>query len=132
MDLDLKNELITNIREWIQLDNDIRELNKELRNRKKKQETVSKTILDIMRNNEIDEFNVAGGKLLYAKKTIKKPITKKSLTTILSKYYKGDISQALELNTFIMSNREEVVKESIQRKINKVSLVSNQTAQETE
>ncbi len=132
MDLDLKNELITNIREWIQLDNDIRELNKELRNRKKKQETVSKTILDIMRNNEIDEFNVAGGKLLYAKKTVKKPITKKSLTTILSKYYKGDISQALELNTFIMSNREEVVKESIQRKINKASLAFNQTAQETE
>lgn len=132
MDLDLKNELITNIREWIQLDNDIRELNKELRNRKKKQESVSKTILDIMRNNEIDEFNVAGGKLLYAKKTVKKPITKKSLTTILSKYYKGDISQALELNTFIMSNREEVVKESIQRKINKGNIASNQTAQETE
>lgn len=132
MELDLKNELISNIREWIQLDNDIRELNKELRNRKKKQETVSKTILDIMRNNEIDEFNVAGGKLLYAKKTVKKPITKKSLTTILSKYYKGDISQALELNTFIMSNREEIVKESIQRKMNKANLSSNQTVQETE
>ena len=119
MQADLKTELINNIRDWIQLDNEIHELNKELRIRKKKQETISKTIVEAMRENEIDEFNVTGGKLLYSKKTLKKPITKKSLTTILSKYYKGDISQALEMNNFIMTNREEITKESIQRKLSK-------------
>jgi hypothetical protein len=37
--------------------------------------------------------------------------------SILSKYYKGDISQAIEMNNFILENREEVVKESIKRTI---------------
>jgi len=37
----------------------------------------------------------------------------------LSKYYEGDISQAIEMNKFIMDNREEVVKETIKRTINK-------------
>jgi hypothetical protein len=47
---------------------------------------------------------------------VKKPINKKSLLTILSKYYNGDIVQALEMNNFIMSNREEVTKEAIVRR----------------
>ena len=32
--------------------------------------------------------------------------------------YKDDESKAMELNNFIMENREEVVKETITRKIN--------------
>ena len=35
----------------------------------------------------------------------------------LSKFYKGDIEKATELNDYINNNREEVVKESIERKI---------------
>ena len=50
---------------------------------------------------------------------MKKPITKKNLVTILSKYYEGDISQALEMNKFIMDNREDVMKETIKRTIDK-------------
>jgi hypothetical protein len=60
--------------------------------------------------------------LVFSQTTVKKPITKKNLVTILSKYYEGDISQALEMNKFIMENREEVVKESIKRSINKEAL----------
>ena len=70
-----------------------------------------------MKENEIDEFNVKDGKIMYSKTNVKKPITKKNLMSILSKYYKGDISQAIEMNNFILENREEVVKESIKRTI---------------
>jgi hypothetical protein len=37
----------------------------------------------------------------------------------LSKYYKGDILKATELNEFILDNREEVIKETLVRKISK-------------
>ena len=43
----------------------------------------------IMSENEIDEFDLKDGKLVYAKKSVKKPITKKALMDILSKYYEG-------------------------------------------
>ena len=36
---------------------------------------------------------------------------------ILSTYYNGDITKAVELNNYIIDNREEVVKETIERKI---------------
>ena len=37
----------------------------------------------------------------------------------LSKYFKGDLLKAGELNTYIIENREEVVKESIVLKLDK-------------
>jgi hypothetical protein len=68
-----------------------------------------------MRKNEIDCFDINDGQLLYDKKSVKKPITKKVLFDILSKYYKGDSDKASDMQNYIMENREEVVKESIIR-----------------
>ena len=112
-----KAELVQNIRDWIAVDNEIRELNKELRMRKAKQQKISQTLMQTMKDNEIDEFDITGGKLMYSKKTLKKPLSKKNLLGILSKYYKDDETQAIEMNNFIMSNREEVIKETLKRKI---------------
>lgn len=114
-----KTELVQSIRDWIAIDNEIRELNKELRIRKTKQQQISQTLMQTMKDKEIDAFDITGGKITYNKKTVKKPITKKNLLGILSKYYKDDETQAIEMNTFIMNNRDEIVKESIGRKINK-------------
>jgi len=117
-----KAELIQIIKDWIQVDNEIRNLNKELRTRKEKIKKISQNLMKTMKENEIDEFDIKGGKLMYSKTNVKKPITKKNLVSILSKYYNGDISQALEMNKFIMENREETVKETIKRTIDKEPL----------
>ena len=112
-----KAELVQLIKDWITTDNEIRELNKQAKQRKDKLKKVSHNLINTMKENEIDEFNVKDGKIMYSKTNVKKPITKKNLMSILSKYYKGDISQAIEMNNFILENREEVVKESIKRTI---------------
>jgi hypothetical protein len=112
-----KAELVQLIKDWITTDNEIRELNKQAKQRKDKLKKVSQNLINTMKENEIDEFNVKDGKIMYSKTNVKKPITKKNLMSILSKYYKGDISQAIEMNNFILENREEVVKESIKRTI---------------
>jgi hypothetical protein len=112
-------EMVKIIKDWITMDNDIRNINKELRVRKEKLKKISQSLMKTMKENEIDEFDIKGGKLVFSQTTVKKPITKKNLVTILSKYYEGDISQAIEMNKFIMDNREEVVKESIKRSIDK-------------
>ena len=112
-----KAELVQIIREWITTDTEIRTMNKELRARKEKLKKVSDNLMKTMKENEIDEFDIKGGKLMYTKTKVKKPITKKNLAVILSKFYNGDVSQAIEMNNFIMNNREEVVKESIKRSL---------------
>jgi hypothetical protein len=116
--MDTKENLIKTIKEWVRLDNEIRALKKEESKRNAEKKTVSNNLIEIMKKNEIDEFDIKDGQICYTKKHIKKPITKKMLTDILSKYFKGDTSKANEINDFILDNREEIIKESIVRKIN--------------
>ena len=112
-----KTELVGSIKEWIRLDNEIRNLNKEIRDRETQMTKISQNLMSTMKDNNIDEFNVKEGKLIYSKKQVKKPITKKYLTDVLLKYYKGDDEQATELNSFINENREATTKETIRRHI---------------
>jgi coenzyme F420-reducing hydrogenase alpha subunit len=114
-----KEELVQTIREWVKIDNEIQQLQKEVAIRKKDKIKISSQLMDIMKKNEIDCFDLKDGQILYSKKNIKKPITKKILNDVLVKFYKGDYMKATELNDFIMQNRGEITKESIIRKINK-------------
>lgn len=115
--MDTKDALIKTIKEWVRIDNELRSLQNEIKIRKDNKKKISETLMITMKRNEIDCVDINDGQLCYTKKNIKKPITKKLLTDILTKYYKGDMSKANELNDFIIENREEVVKENIERKI---------------
>jgi coenzyme F420-reducing hydrogenase alpha subunit len=117
--METKDQLIKTIKEWVKLDNDIRKLQKEIAQRKNDKKTLSTTLIDVMKKNEIDNFDISNGQICYNKKNVKKPITKKALLDILSKYYKGDLLKASEANSFILDNREEEVKETIVLKLNK-------------
>ena len=85
--------------------------------RENDKKNISKDLMEVMKKNDIDCFDLKDGQLMYTKKNVKKPITKKNLVGILSNFYKGDVEKAIELNDFIMENREEVVKENIVRKV---------------
>lgn len=115
----IKELLIQNIKEWVKLDNEIKAFKKEERKRNEEKKKLSSILIDLMKTNEIDCVDLKDGQLCYTQKTIKKPITKKVLLDILAKYFKGDIEKAENINEFILDNREEVVKESITRKITK-------------
>jgi hypothetical protein len=117
--METKDQLIKTVKEWVKIDNDIRALQKEVKKRIAEKKTISKDLMDVMRENEIDCFDLKDGQITYTKKNVKKAITKKSLLDILSKYCGGDVMKASEINNYIMENREDVVKENIVRKINK-------------
>ena len=117
--MDTKEHLIKTIKEWVRLDNDIRKLQKEEKQRKDDKKNISNVLMEIMKKNEIDVFDINDGQICYTKKNIKKPITQKILMNVLSDYFKGDILKATELNEYIRDNREEVVQETIVRKITK-------------
>lgn len=111
------DQLKQNVREWVRLDNEIRALNKEMTTRRDEKKKISKRLIDVMRDNKLDIFDLKDGQLMYVKKNKKKPITQKQLITLLSTYYKEDVSKAEEIHNYLMDNREEVVQETIQRKI---------------
>jgi Family of unknown function (DUF5760) len=114
-----KEQLVNIIKEWVKIDNDIRKLQKEVNVRKKEKSKMSGELINIMKQHEIECFDLKDGQLLYTKKNVKKPITKKVLLNILGKYYNGDYMKAAEVNDFILTNREEHIRESLVHKIDK-------------
>jgi hypothetical protein len=117
--MDTKEELIHNIKEWITLDNEISTLQKEMKERKEKKKKLTENLVVTMKKNELDCFDINGGALLYKKNKVKKAITGKTLMTTLQEYYKNNSTVAEEVTKFILDNREEQIKETIKRKIDK-------------
>lgn len=120
--MNTKQKLVQNIREWVKLDNEIRALKKEEKARQTEKKQLNENLIEIMKSNEIDCVDIKDGQICYTQKNVKKPITKKNLMTILTKYFKGDMEKAENINEFILDNREETIKETITRKITKDKL----------
>lgn len=114
--LETKEQLINKIREWVRVDNEMRVIQKEMVIRKKEKKNISKELMEVMKLNNIDVFDLKDGQLVYASKEVKKPISKKHLLTVLAMYFNGNEDKASELNGFIMDNREVVTKEQLVRK----------------
>jgi len=116
--MDDRSHLIDNVKEWIHLDNELKTLRKEMKERRNKKKEITKALVNVMKTNEIDCFDITGGQLIYSKKNVKKPLTKKHLLTSLSDYFKDDKHIVKELGVFILNSRESNVKEDIRRKFN--------------
>jgi hypothetical protein len=117
--METKEELVTNIKEWIKIDGEILKLQNEIKDRKNKKKALTESLVTVMKKNEIDCFDINGGSLIYKKSKVKKPINAKSLMTTLKSYFSSNPVQAEEITKFVMDNREEQVKETIKRKIDK-------------
>jgi hypothetical protein len=117
--METKDQLVANIKEWIKNDNEIAALQKEIKVRRNKKKSLSTALMSTMKTNSIDCFDINGGSIIYKKTTSKKPLNAKSLVTALQNYYKANPTLAEEVSKFILENREEQVKESVVRKMDK-------------
>jgi hypothetical protein len=114
-----KEELISNIKEWIKIDNDIAKLKAEIKDRTNKKKLLTTNLVTVMKTNSIDCFDINDGALVYKQTKSKKSITGKTLLAALQNYYKEQPNLAEDLTKHVLDSREEVVKETIKRKINK-------------
>ena len=117
--METKEELVINVKEWIKIDNEILQLKAQVKEKNLKKKQLTDSLMNVMKKNEIECFDINGGALIYKKNTIKKPITGKTLLTTLQKYYANDQKMAEELTKHVLESREEKVKETIKRKIDK-------------
>jgi hypothetical protein len=117
--METKQELITHIKEWIQIDNDILELKNKIKVQNNKKKLLSQNLLTIMKSNKIDCFDINGGSIVYKQNKVKKPINGKTLLAALKSYYKDESQTAENITKHILDNREEHIKETIKRKIDK-------------
>jgi len=111
-----KDELVSVIKEWIANDTEIKNIQTQLRIKKKNNKDLTDRLVGIMKNNELTCIDINNGKLVHKVSKTKKPINKDRLLNLLSNYF-NDAEQATKISSYILDNREPVVREYIHRKI---------------
>lgn len=117
--METKEQLVNNIKEWIKIDTEISELKTQIKDRNNKKKTLTENLVTVMKTNKIDCFDINGGALVYKTNKTKKPINGKTLLAALQNYYKTDPTVAEDIAKHVMDSREEKIKETIKRKIDK-------------
>ena len=111
-------QLIENVKSWIGLDEELKTLRKKARALRGQKKNLTSSLVSIMKDNDIDCFDITDGQLIRTTRQVKTPLSKKHLLTSLTRYFQNDSKVVKELSTFIMNSRESKTKEDIRRKIN--------------
>jgi len=126
-----EDELKQAIREWIRLDKEMALLQLEIGKRKLEKKKNTQYLLTVMKRHEIDCFEIQGGDLVMKTRTVRKPIGKKKMLSLLTEYYEGNVEIATELNNFLLQNRDMEEKNILVQKRAKTETLA-QPAQQTE
>lgn len=111
--LTTKDELVATIKEWLKIDNEISKLKAELKDKNNKKKEFTQTLVNVMKYNKIDCFDIHDGALVYKKRKSKKSISGKFLLQQLEEYYKDKPELAKDITKHVLDNRVEVIKEDI-------------------
>ena len=112
-----KEALVNIIKSWIEQDDQIKVLQAQMKERREKRKKLTTDLVSIMKDNEIDCFDITSGKILYCKNKTKVPLNKKTLYETLEKYFgdRPDID-VTSVRDYVLENRETKVTENIRRK----------------
>jgi hypothetical protein len=115
-----KEQVKDHLRQWIRIENEISTLSIEIKKRKLVHQQLSASLLEVMRKNEIDCFDITNGKIVYSKVKHRAPLNNGQIRSALTTYYKDDVDKANNLTEFLLSSRVEKTRESIKMKIPKL------------
>ena len=113
-----KEQLKSNVKMYLDMDDQIKALNKAIAERRKKKNELSEEILGTMKKFEIDNMNTKNGKLIYSTTKSSKPLNKTNLITGLNLYFQ-DEDKAKNVSKIVLDHRDKVEKVKLRRTINK-------------
>lgn len=114
--MNTKEELVENIKKWVSYDHEIKILQKSMKEIREKKKELTKSLIDVMKNHEIDCFDINDGKLLYTKNKVKTPLNKNNLMIALEKYFENESVNVEDVTNFILENREIKIRENLKKK----------------
>lgn len=113
-----KDELKKNVKDYLEIDDQIKALNKAVKERRDRKKKLSEEILQNMKKFQIDCMNTKNGKLIYSESKRKECLNKKNLISGLNNYF-NDADRSKEVSKVVLDSRTEVVKVTLRRTINK-------------
>lgn len=117
--MDSKDDLVNSIKEWIQIDNTIKEYQTDIRNLRKRKNDLTDQLVNVMKDQDIDVFNINNGKLIYSQYKYTAPLSKKHLLNSLGMLFQNEPEKIELISNHILDSREVKIKEKIRRKIEK-------------
>ena len=114
-----KEKLQSNVKEYLELDEQIVALKKAVKERNDSRKKLSEEILDIMKKIEINHMNIKDGKLVSKVTNNFKSITKRTLNDSLQNIFKNDDEALQKAFNTILENREKVEKITLKHVKNK-------------
>lgn len=115
-----KERLVETIKSWIDIDNKLKEVQKIAKQLREEKKQLNGYLVEIMKDNEIDCFDVNDGKLVYTRSKVKQTLSKKYLLKTLAEYFQDDRDTAINVAKFILDSREEKVNDVIKKKDDKL------------
>ena len=113
----MTNEAIkTDIKKWIELDRDVRELQRKVKEKRTAKKALTERIVGTMRDNNIDIFNTKDGKIVHTQTRQKAPITKKHLLACLDVLFEEDSNERSKISDYILNTRSIKVLDSLKKK----------------
>lgn len=102
-----KELLISTIKEWIDTNNKLNEISKLAKEQRTKKKQLTDSLVAIMKNNEIDCFDINNGKIVCRTTKSRAPINRQTLSKALEQYFidNPDIDTN-EVSSFILDSRQ--------------------------
>jgi len=113
--MESKEELIQTIKQWTTLHSEIKILQQEVKQRKQELKSLSNSLVEVMKQHELDGIDVNDGKIVYSQTKTKSAISKKYLLKTLAMYFQST-EEAEKVSQFLLESRTEKINESIRFK----------------
>ena len=113
-----KDKLKIEVKDYLELDDQIKAINKALKDRRDKKKKLSESILENMKKFQIDFMKTKNGKLTYAETKRKEPLNKKNLISGLNNYFNNE-DETKRASKVVLDSRKDVVKVTLRRTVNK-------------
>ena len=77
--METKEQLINHIKKWIKIEDNIKHLRSELKSKREELKNLTSELVEVMKQNDIECFDINNGKLLHSRRKVKQAISKKFL-----------------------------------------------------
>ena len=110
----LLEEFKSHVKDWLELDNQLKRLAAAAKERRKKKNDINLKILEFMGRFNIEDLNTKEGIIRYRKTYVKEPLSQKTIKTKLEELFKNDLD-TFEKVQKIFTERGKIEKTSLRR-----------------
>ena len=111
-----KDDVVNCIKRWMSVDRELKVLQKEVKARREQKKLAAENLVAIMKDNEIDCFDISEGKIIHTQNKNRAPLSKQHLLTSLSSYFSQTEADTEALGKFILDSRVVKTKDDIRHK----------------